>query len=282
MGRPSVGLKGYQLATEPVLGTGLLDSRWLLIAVVEFELFFGLWLLAGLLPRLTWTAAVGCFGLFAIVSLYKALDGETSCGCFGRVSVNPWYTLGLDIAAIMALLRWRPQSQSLQSSAPVRLFSRRVAILLTVFLALGVPVGIAMGTYRSANLAESGEILGDGEIVILEPEQWVGNEFPLIEYIDIGEELKTGDWNVLLYHHDCPSCREAIPKYQELAEHGKAGAEDARVALVEMPPYDGSTNGLGVSSAICLLGRLSNTKEWFAETPLEVKLDNGEVTTSGR
>ncbi len=38
-------LKGHQLATEPVAGTGLLDSRWFLIGVVEFELFFGLWLL---------------------------------------------------------------------------------------------------------------------------------------------------------------------------------------------------------------------------------------------
>jgi hypothetical protein len=41
----TAGLKRYQLATEPVLGSGLLDSRWFLIFVVEFELFFGLWLL---------------------------------------------------------------------------------------------------------------------------------------------------------------------------------------------------------------------------------------------
>lgn len=49
----AAGLKGHQLATEPVLGTGILDSRWFLIALVEFELFFGLWLLGNLWP--VWT-----------------------------------------------------------------------------------------------------------------------------------------------------------------------------------------------------------------------------------
>jgi hypothetical protein len=36
----TAGLKGYQLATEPTLGNSLLESRWFLIFVVEFELFF--------------------------------------------------------------------------------------------------------------------------------------------------------------------------------------------------------------------------------------------------
>lgn len=54
-------LKCHQLATSPVLGDGLLDTRWFLIFTVEFELFFGLWLLSGLLPRITWAAALGCF-----------------------------------------------------------------------------------------------------------------------------------------------------------------------------------------------------------------------------
>ncbi len=42
--------KAYQLVTEPVLGSGVLESRPFLMFVVEFELFFGLRLLSGLLP----------------------------------------------------------------------------------------------------------------------------------------------------------------------------------------------------------------------------------------
>jgi len=96
----AAGLKAHQLATEPVLSTGLLDSRWLLMATVEFELLFGLWLLGNIWPKPTWAAALACFGLFAGVSLYKALSGHASCGCFGRVPVNPWYTATLDVAMV--------------------------------------------------------------------------------------------------------------------------------------------------------------------------------------
>jgi hypothetical protein len=38
-------LKAHQLATTPLLGEGLLHNRWLNIWVVEFELFFGIWLI---------------------------------------------------------------------------------------------------------------------------------------------------------------------------------------------------------------------------------------------
>ena len=101
-------LKGHQLATEPVPGTDIFESRWLLIAAVELELVFGFWLLAGHRPRATWWAALTCFGVFAIVSAFKTITGAESCGCFGRVVVSPWYTLALDVGAIAALAFARP------------------------------------------------------------------------------------------------------------------------------------------------------------------------------
>lgn len=65
----AAGLKCHQLATEPILGASILDNRWFLMATVEFELFFGLWLLSNNLPKLTWLAALGCFNVFTCVSL---------------------------------------------------------------------------------------------------------------------------------------------------------------------------------------------------------------------
>ncbi len=94
----AAALKGHQLATEPVAGTGLLTSRWFLIGVVEFELFFGLWLWFGVYPRRTWQVALLCFGTFGCVTLYKALSGEVTCGCFGRVRVDPRITFPVDLA----------------------------------------------------------------------------------------------------------------------------------------------------------------------------------------
>ena len=65
----AAALKGYQLATELVVESGLLTSRWFLIGVVEFELFFGLWLLAKVYPRSTSTVALRCFSHFTGVPL---------------------------------------------------------------------------------------------------------------------------------------------------------------------------------------------------------------------
>ncbi|MGM0488775.1 MAG: MauE/DoxX family redox-associated membrane protein, partial [Planctomycetota bacterium] len=91
----AAGLKGYQLAMEPTLNTTVLDAPWFLIAVVEFELLFRLWLLGNVWASRTCHVAVLCFTVFAAVSLYKALSGAASCGCFGRVVVNPWCTNAL-------------------------------------------------------------------------------------------------------------------------------------------------------------------------------------------
>ena len=92
----AAGLKAHQLATGPLLGPGLLESRWFLVAVVEFELFFGLWLISGLFSFATWCAAIACFASFACIATWKMLSGESSCGCFCRVQVSPWYSAALE------------------------------------------------------------------------------------------------------------------------------------------------------------------------------------------
>ena len=43
----AAALKTHQLATEPVPGISLLESRWFLVGVVELELLLGLWLVSG-------------------------------------------------------------------------------------------------------------------------------------------------------------------------------------------------------------------------------------------
>jgi hypothetical protein len=50
-----------------------------------------------------------------------------------------------------------------------------------------------MGSYYTeTTLSDAGEIIGDGKIVVLEPEKWIGKRFPLLDYIDIGDRLKEG------------------------------------------------------------------------------------------
>ena len=104
----AAGMKVHQLATTPILGEGLFNARWFNIFVVEFELFFAVWLLFGLLPNLTWLATAGLFSAFASVSLLKAVLGETDCGCWGAAKMNPWYTTVFDISVVGLLIAFRP------------------------------------------------------------------------------------------------------------------------------------------------------------------------------
>lgn len=275
-------LKCWQLTTEPVIGNSWLDSRWLLMATVEFELFFGLWLLAGILPKPTWAAAVACFSLFTCVSLYKALSGHASCGCFGRVQVNPWFTSTLDLAIVASLLRWRPSSTSPlppgegKGEGSQTLSLVPITAVLLLWLAAGLPAAYAMGSYSPTTLSDAGDIIGNAEIVVLEPEKWIGKRFPLLDYIDIGDKLKEGKWLVLLYHHNCPKCQETIKDLRQVIR--PLGIQ--QVALVEMPPY-GDSDGVANSSGMQLVhGRLDDTrvKEWFAETPILLESHDGYVT----
>ena len=150
----AAGLKGYQLATEPLLGTGFLDSRWLLTMTVEFELLFGLWLLANIWPKLSWAAAMGCFSLFTCISLYKALSGYTTCGCFGRLPVNPWWTATLDLVVVFSLLRWRPKGQDWLFFVHFNEFGLRTVAVLSVWLVLGLTAAFAIGKYTPATLSQ--------------------------------------------------------------------------------------------------------------------------------
>ncbi|MGM0487596.1 MAG: MauE/DoxX family redox-associated membrane protein [Planctomycetota bacterium] len=108
---------------------------------MEFELFFGLWLLANIQPEWTRRAAIACFAVFAAVSLYRAFSGAASCGCFGRVVVNPWYTFAMAVGAVLALLRW----QAFEPSSSTRHLSwtpaRRAVAVTSVWFVSAPLVG---------------------------------------------------------------------------------------------------------------------------------------------
>ena len=298
-------LKAYALSTEPVIEHSMLDNRWLLMGLVEFELLFGFWLLANLTPRLTWLMLVGCFSAFTGVSLYKAFSGYASCGCFGRTAVSPWYTSAGDCAFVISLLIWRPHllpspagrgtegeggrglsqfSSDENGTVPIIvqsvrvLLSRRTMAVLLAWLAIGLPAGYTMGAYTDATLSDAGTIIGTGKIVVLEPGRWIGKTFPLVNFVDIGERLKEGYWLVLLYHYDCPKCRATIHDLSRIAHELRA----QRVALVAMPPYGGGINiATSVPDCALAMGRLNEGSgtHWFAETPLIVTLRDSEVTS---
>jgi len=261
-------LKSWQLLSEPVASTDIWSNRNFLIFTVEFELALGIWLLSDIFKKLAWLAALVCFVMFSVITLYKGISGADSCGCFGSVKVNPWITLfAIDAPASLALIFFRPKEVTLShirkpfellKPLPSRLYFVSIFILGIITLVVTLPV---LALNEPAKVTQSYEVL--------EPNTWIGKPLPIIEYIDIGDKLKTGNWLVLFYHYDCHDCINAIEKLNN-AKH-QIQNENCNVVIIEIPPYGGQLKTPFV------YGRLLNVKEWFITTPVMILLKDSKV-----
>lgn len=115
---------------------------------------------------------------------------------------------------------------------------------------------------------------------ILEPETWIGKELPILQHIDIADQLKTGNWLVVLYHHDCPSCAEAIPKIEQMSRDLEGNEDLLKIALIEVPPYAPNNENLTDVNTSCALDKLDQSKEWFVTTPAIMLTQNNTVLQS--
>ncbi len=142
-----VTLKGYAVATEELLEYGLLSSRWFLMLVVEWEIFFAIWLLGGfyrLYPRTTcWVALLYFFALFD-VAVDNILKGRPSCPCFGKMIVPPWIPVAFDLVALVLLVVVPVPQVSRQPLQWLRWF-----VLAAVFSVFGVVSFITMKDYST-------------------------------------------------------------------------------------------------------------------------------------
>ncbi|WP_326522222.1 Ig-like domain-containing protein [Gemmata algarum] len=264
-------LKGHELAVEGGAPSG--PEGVISVGSVFSETLFGVWLVLGLWPRVSWWLAAGCFVAFLGVALDKAVAGHTSCGCFGRVVVPPWYTVAFDAAAIL-LLALCAAGVSVGPSVAGRRW--RVAALAVT--GLGLSVGLA-GAFRSAPRSFGGEqVLAEGETIRLSPDEWLGHSFPLAQYIDGGDRLTSGEWVVMFYHADCPKCQSALPLYVGLARQLADASSRTRVALVEMPPFTERETRPAGRDAAFFQARLSARHRWVLNPPLFLLLKDGIVT----
>jgi hypothetical protein len=266
-------LKGYELLYDPSPRVGALASRWAAAIAVEIELLLGLCLLAGLWPRVVRWVAFACFIGFSAFSAYKLAAGETSCGCFGKVRVHPGVMLAFDAAAAVALLVF---GRSAPAGPPVQATPRRVGFVAVAGLLACAPLAAAAAR-KPAAVSESGGIPAEARFVVLEPETWIGRPFPLFQHIDVGDRLRRGRWVLLFYHHDCPACREQIPRHLEAARRQAGEPGSPQFALIEVPPYGDGREVAADPGVEVVRGRLTDAKEWFVTTPLTVRLEDGRT-----
>jgi hypothetical protein len=256
-------LKGLDTSVETATEGNTWTAHWLLVVFAIFEYLLGAWLIVG--PQRSWKRQVALvyFTVLACVAAYGALSGKASCNCLGKTSVSPWYFLIFDVAAVIALVQLRPPASRCQILTSNAL---QATVLFAVSLTAGVCWTFSFGRPGVVN------------VVALAPGTWDGKRFPLLEHIQIEDRLDKGDWTVVLYRHDCPSCRAAIPHYEQEARHSGSRAGAPRIALVEVPPYGSlGIENLSSSQLPWVVGRLDDSRKWVISTPVEISLRNGVV-----
>jgi hypothetical protein len=241
-------------------------------AVAAGELALGAWLVSGLFPSGAWWAATGCFGLFTAINLVKILAGERNCGCFGRMQVAPGWMLALDLA-VLALLWWcRPPPQEARVSPS----AAKGWLLMLLLVPAGAYVAtVAWSTLTTVAVGAAGVTVG--RRVVLDPERWTGKPFPLLQHLEIGQQLSRSEWVVVFYHEDCSICRAELPEYEQLAARLAQQRGTPRVALVRVPDAPGAAPRPTVWDSACVRCELDTSTEWFVRTPVAVRLNDGVV-----
>lgn len=256
----AAALKSYQLISWP--STGWIFG-WL--ALAGFELFLSSWLLSGAFQTICRRVALATFAAFGCYVFYLSVTGAQSCGCFGQARISPWFTLSLDVIAVTLLWIWRPANSL---SPQFRLVSA-AALPLAI---CAVSLVLAVTFQLDATLADGAD--AGGSVVILEPETWVGRQFPLAEFIDIGDSLLAGSWTVLLYHHDCAKCLQAISDHTSPSKKIAPDESEPRLATIEFPPF--AVSPFRGHSRVHA-GKITQEKQWFVVTPTIVHIKDGRV-----
>jgi hypothetical protein len=227
------------------------------------EVMLGIALVCGLQPGLLRPIAGILFGVFSAYSLHRSFAGFEHCGCFGALSVPPWLTTCVDIVAAAGLLLL-PAESVLRRSGRVRLWAT-IALVATVpiFLTRLSWMPWVAATVFGNNPAES--------IVLLSPADWVGKPLPIASSISPRIEIADQTWDILLFHHSCPKCREVVDFKLARA----AASHSQRLLLLEVPPYGREIpESPHVSTA-----RLDESKYWFVSTPVLIRVTSGTVTS---
>lgn len=270
-------LKCHQILTTPIISEGFWESWAFFVIQVPLELGLAIWLLSGLFRKAAWLLTTASFALFVVVTFQKTIAGAESCGCFGAVHVDPRITLlAIDIPIFLALVIFRPLGQKFLSPLPSAKHFFSILFITAIIMAALVPTLLfnkvePVDTKEWINPIEPNNVIQDSNAV---PVPVVRKEWPMLKDIDIAEQLRTGIWIVVCYHHDCPTCAELIPVYEKAYREIKDN-DVIKVALVEMPPFGGPDEQLVPADTVCTTGQLA--ENWHVMSPLVVVLSDSEV-----
>jgi hypothetical protein len=252
-------LKSVETATNPAQDRFLSVSGSLGSAIViGTEMLLGSWLVCGFYPTAGRVAAIGLFAFFAVVNSLQLRSGVPSCRCFGPIQISPGVTLVLDLVALVALTIFSPARShgATAHSHPLRFAVACVACLAATAGPLAV-------RYSRA---------GSEEILIAEPDTWSSARFPMLEDIDVAEDLEEGNWLLVLYLPQCEVCQRVIKQCEE-----RAHSEGSWLALIVVQPDSSSRDEPYRSNHGVVHGRLRQGRSWIVRVPVCLRLRDGIV-----
>ena len=243
-------------------------------ALVTVEALLAIWLLSGVQVAIAWWTAIALFSLFLLVTGFRVVQGAESCDCFGVIEVDPRITLILDAVILCALLMTIPER-----SAQPKPSRKRLALFAapaTVALALG-PASLVMHHRAFTPHKDLLEGATLASLVVLDPEDWVEQSFPLASSLVWNgppAELSKGVWQVVFFRHDCDKCARELPEWERRARADPA----MRVVLIEIAPPKGQS--IVSRQSACTLARLDPQRSWFVSTPTHLELRDGVVVSA--
>ena len=168
------------------------------------------------------------------------------------------------ITATPLNFHWREVYQEVFDS------KKKIALTGCIWLLLGIPAVYAMTSVQKNDIAELGtEFIGaDGrKTILLEPEKWVGKEFPLFFLFDkeVTQKLRVGSWTVIFYHTDCPKCMGLIDNFMAV--------NPQKLLCVELPPYKEKSNSHHFPNAKI---NIKSVEYHFEKTPRIVEIGDGK------
>jgi hypothetical protein len=230
------------------------------VGLIAAELLFAAWLMLGIWSGLAWHVAVVVFFGFAAWSAFQASAGSLLCGCFGELHVSPWVAFAIDSAIVVLLLSFgSPHREHVVNRLSA---SHRVGV------AAGLLILTLAGSHFASGLMRKHHFAGR-EVVILEPGEWIGRRFPLLDDLMIDAPITRGKWTLLLYRRDCLACART------LSEISAAAAGGERIAVIEVP--SSNVPDVAPSDPAVVWGTLRDTKVWVVQTPEIIRLFDGVV-----
>jgi hypothetical protein len=151
-------------------------------------------------------------------------------------------------------------------------------IVIGFYCLIAIAGFIAMASYApDPEESEGGSVGGITYDIVLRPMAWPARRLPLDKYLHDIQPLYRGKWIVILYHATCIHCVDVVAKYERYARESYRKPGATRIALIEVPPLVRVPRKVIISPrSHCFCRRLSQTKTWYCETPVILRVENGE------